>query len=675
MTTGVLCPTPILQFFDNAGNPARNGSVLTQVGGVNAATFSDINLTVPLPNPIPLNSRGEASTQAGATAQVFLTPNTAYTFTLFDGPNGTGNQLNVATYVNGLQVSQAIIGGLLNPQTDLELAANVTPSNFAYVAYDVRRYNVPLDGTDAVAALTPVATLPLVFPTESTCVTLSNVTLSGDVIFQPGATVKPAAGTWVKFTGRVQETGQSILAAGAGGNVLLTNNPQYSYANLTLNVVASPVNPNDFSTIQAAVNSIPRYNQGHVLTINIANGTWAETPAVTNKRNNDSSPGEFLITGNTGTPSSVIVQGCIVRDCSGYLYPKFSGIQFSGGLGSTGGDECIFMALGCHRVSIANCIFDGTGLGASPPADVGVMAYAGNIDIQQLTINNCRNRTKTKHGGQVNNTQLAIQSPTGVVNSFISGGGNGLSTDIKMLGYFSGTACPLPDSTSAGKSMKQGWSYDQYTGALAGPGFFLSSTTVVEDYFTSLDGYTVANTGDGSTAIGTGGLHATVTTGLVSVTLNRATVVASPGLIRPLMFLVPVKLTTLPAGATIYVGTGWPIPGAGDFIGFKITTVAISGVVRRGGTEVATTLISGNQAGTTIRVGLFYSPETTDTNVETTPTDQAAFFSLNGNTCVYQTMSGAFTDAGSMANMFTLYCNNPGSSTDINVMGYRYVKV
>jgi hypothetical protein len=101
MTTGVLCPVPILQFFDNAGNIAVGGSVLTQIGGVNAATYSDINLTVPLPNPIPLNSRGEASTAAGATAQVFLTPNTVYTFTISDA---AGHILDTPQYVNGIQV-------------------------------------------------------------------------------------------------------------------------------------------------------------------------------------------------------------------------------------------------------------------------------------------------------------------------------------------------------------------------------------------------------------------------------------------------------------------------------------------------------------------------------------------------------------------------------------------
>src|SRR5262245_60143618 len=102
MTTGVASPAPILQFTLNNGQLAVNGSILTQIGGVNAATYSDIGLTVVLPNPIPLNSRGEISDASGNSKQLFLTPNTVYTFTLFDGPNGTGNQIWQATYINGV---------------------------------------------------------------------------------------------------------------------------------------------------------------------------------------------------------------------------------------------------------------------------------------------------------------------------------------------------------------------------------------------------------------------------------------------------------------------------------------------------------------------------------------------------------------------------------------------
>lgn len=97
MTTAVtIAPTPILQFFNNQGQPCIGGSVLTQVGGVNATTYQDSAGTVALPNPIPLNSRGEISNSAGASCQLFLANGSTYTFTLFDA---NGNMLNQAATV------------------------------------------------------------------------------------------------------------------------------------------------------------------------------------------------------------------------------------------------------------------------------------------------------------------------------------------------------------------------------------------------------------------------------------------------------------------------------------------------------------------------------------------------------------------------------------------------
>jgi parallel beta-helix repeat protein len=154
MTTLVACPAPILRFTDNAGNPCVGGSVLTQVGGVNTPTYADVNGTTTLPNPIPLNSRGEVSTAAGASAQLFLEPNTAYTFTLSDA---AGNQLWTATYVNGVQldITQALIGETLWPQTAAETAASVTPVNYYYAPGNVLRYgtNTVPGSTDMTAAI------------------------------------------------------------------------------------------------------------------------------------------------------------------------------------------------------------------------------------------------------------------------------------------------------------------------------------------------------------------------------------------------------------------------------------------------------------------------------------------------------------------------------------------
>jgi hypothetical protein len=98
MTSVALAPTAILQFFNNAGQMNVGGSLLTQVGGVNYPTWQDAAGSVPLPNPIPLNSRGEISNTSGVSSELFLAQGVSYTLTLYDSNN---NQIWVAENVVG----------------------------------------------------------------------------------------------------------------------------------------------------------------------------------------------------------------------------------------------------------------------------------------------------------------------------------------------------------------------------------------------------------------------------------------------------------------------------------------------------------------------------------------------------------------------------------------------
>jgi hypothetical protein len=107
MSVNLTLPTT-LQFFDNQGRFAAGGSVLTQVGGVNAATYQDSAGATPLPNPIPLNSRGEISNAAGATCQLYLTAGSIYVFTVYDA---AGNVLDSFTAMIG-SASSADIANL-----------------------------------------------------------------------------------------------------------------------------------------------------------------------------------------------------------------------------------------------------------------------------------------------------------------------------------------------------------------------------------------------------------------------------------------------------------------------------------------------------------------------------------------------------------------------------------
>jgi Pectate lyase superfamily protein len=102
-----LSETPILQFWNNSGQLNAGGTLLTQVGGVNYPTYQDPAGLIPLPNPIPLNSRGEVSNSSGVSSQLYLMPGIVYVFTLYDC---FGNQLWIAEDVMG--ISSTAVGNL-----------------------------------------------------------------------------------------------------------------------------------------------------------------------------------------------------------------------------------------------------------------------------------------------------------------------------------------------------------------------------------------------------------------------------------------------------------------------------------------------------------------------------------------------------------------------------------
>lgn len=241
MATGVLLTPPIVQLLGNNGQPAVNGSVLTQVGGINTATFQDSGLTTPLPNPIPLNNRGEVSTSNGISSQCFLTPNVVYTFTLFDGPNGTGNQIWSASYVNGVQIAitQILIGPVLYPQTTAEASAGITPSNFIYPSSpaSIRRYGAVLDGTtnDRVALVSAIAVAgsnAFTIVIDGPMAIATGITIPSNITIQfigTGA-FKPTTGQTITFNGTVVAQPTQFIfqnaTAGLGTISFSANNPK-----------------------------------------------------------------------------------------------------------------------------------------------------------------------------------------------------------------------------------------------------------------------------------------------------------------------------------------------------------------------------------------------------------------------------------------------------------------
>lgn len=138
-----LAPTPILQFFNNAGQPNAGGSVLTQVGGVNYPTYQDSAGNTPLPNPIPLNSRGEISNTSGISCQLFLAAGVTYVFTQYDAQ---GNQIGQASWMgsNAILSSDYTSGNLARSVPSIAQLRSIPHA--IYTVVSVLGYYGPLDG-------------------------------------------------------------------------------------------------------------------------------------------------------------------------------------------------------------------------------------------------------------------------------------------------------------------------------------------------------------------------------------------------------------------------------------------------------------------------------------------------------------------------------------------------
>src|SRR6185312_129116 len=167
MTTQ-LSPLPIFKGFDNLGLPLAFGKLFTYEAGTTTpqATYTDSTGSTPNTNPVILNARGEA--------QIWLDPTLNYKFLLTDS---FGNQIpgwpvdnitgslapgqsiiptvtntytlgdaqfswaNVYVGINDAPVLDTVSGNIgYYARTAAEIAAGVTPSNYAYAPLDLRRY-------------------------------------------------------------------------------------------------------------------------------------------------------------------------------------------------------------------------------------------------------------------------------------------------------------------------------------------------------------------------------------------------------------------------------------------------------------------------------------------------------------------------------------------------------
>jgi hypothetical protein len=178
-------------------------------------TYTTSARNVAHPNPVVADANG-------VFPAIYLDPALVYKLTLT-----TSADVLIYTVdpVNDQVLSQAIIGGLLYPQTDAESSAGVTPVNYAYEPGDIRRYGAVGDGvTDDSGAINDAIAAAKVFggcvlipppPTFYLCTQTLDATFSGGAAQRcfsfigtgPACVDLPA----IKF----QHTGHGIDAAGA----------------------------------------------------------------------------------------------------------------------------------------------------------------------------------------------------------------------------------------------------------------------------------------------------------------------------------------------------------------------------------------------------------------------------------------------------------------------------
>lgn len=85
LPTMYLSPTPVMQFFDNNGEPLVGGKLFLYAAGTTTkqAAFTDAAGLTQLPNPIIMNARGEVAASAtGTSVGLWLDPTLAYKMVL-----------------------------------------------------------------------------------------------------------------------------------------------------------------------------------------------------------------------------------------------------------------------------------------------------------------------------------------------------------------------------------------------------------------------------------------------------------------------------------------------------------------------------------------------------------------------------------------------------------------
>lgn len=240
-----LAPPMFLQFLNpnNSGSPAVAYQLFTYEAGTNTkqATWTDSTQTAENANPLELDGNGVGN--------FWGDPTLAYKF-VWAPANDTDPPSSPIRTVDNLyfplslaELTQQVVGAIINPITPAETAAGVTPVNYAYasshIGDDVRRYgNIDLTGaTDCRAILNTANSVgvALYFPPGIYKIS-SNITLNVPLYFDYGAILKPDASATITINAPVW--------AGPWQIFNLANQPAVTSSTMNLNITGliRPVN-------------------------------------------------------------------------------------------------------------------------------------------------------------------------------------------------------------------------------------------------------------------------------------------------------------------------------------------------------------------------------------------------------------------------------------------------
>jgi hypothetical protein len=260
--TVAFCPPLILQFFGNNGLPLVGGSVLTQVGGTNTATYQDSGGTTALPNPIPLNSRGEISNSSGQSQQLFLIAGSVYTFTIYDA---AGNQIDQAQYVGNSLSGNSLINATLSGTTTN--AGTISGGTISGATITGATITSPTISSPNVTGTFQAASLTLSGALTAASETISGAATLGSVV----TALVQAPATAGAVTGNLDLTGNAG-AIGAGWRIDATDrlvNPGVTQPQFMAQLTANQTSGNDIIW-----NNIPAYgsNRGATPMLNTSTG-------------------------------------------------------------------------------------------------------------------------------------------------------------------------------------------------------------------------------------------------------------------------------------------------------------------------------------------------------------------------------------------------------------------